>query len=403
MPIIIRVNGSSAGDGFLLAPDGGGTFLVPLNLSTNDGTTVNATIDATPNGAGITLPGGSISIGPAGMDIPIHATAVSNARGDTVFNVHVGGVTTTFALTGIKDPQVWFRGRFEARFATDEDWYNDPRGTWGFPNDGNNPLGHDHMGDPNYREGWTWALEGEPDFVPADSVASDEYKPVGRVVRFNNPVSLRSHVAPVVTTVNEIHGKLTDSSTQVFTSGDPVIGALVNLGPNTYLAANDPAQPMQTAPKETYDAGKEVMALFEFHIDGYFSGMSAALTDRPKSNAFTSPLPDADEKAAIGWVPLSTFKTQRLALLQADYNALSPADRTGTPAGRNLNRRIGHLTGAGGRIGTLSSGWDGKEEYSGQVSAGLSFQPQSSAVISYLAGYSGFAFFGRLFAFHSDE
>jgi hypothetical protein len=57
--IVIQVNGSAAGDGFLIAPDFGITFVVPLNLSTNDGSTVSATIDATPNGAGVTLPGGN--------------------------------------------------------------------------------------------------------------------------------------------------------------------------------------------------------------------------------------------------------------------------------------------------------------------------------------------------------
>ena len=58
--IVIQVNGSSAGDGFLIAPDNGITFSVPLNVRTNDGSTVSATIDATPNGAGVTLPGGSM-------------------------------------------------------------------------------------------------------------------------------------------------------------------------------------------------------------------------------------------------------------------------------------------------------------------------------------------------------
>jgi hypothetical protein len=50
--IVINVTGSSAGDGFLIAPDNGINFTVPVNLSTNDGTTLSATIDPTPNGAG---------------------------------------------------------------------------------------------------------------------------------------------------------------------------------------------------------------------------------------------------------------------------------------------------------------------------------------------------------------
>ena len=55
MGIVIRVNGSTASDGFLIAPDDGRSFSVPLNLSTDDGSTVNVTVDATPNGAVIRL------------------------------------------------------------------------------------------------------------------------------------------------------------------------------------------------------------------------------------------------------------------------------------------------------------------------------------------------------------
>jgi hypothetical protein len=53
--IVIQVNGSGAGDGFLIAPDNGTTFTVPLNVSTNDGSTVTATISASPNGAGTSV------------------------------------------------------------------------------------------------------------------------------------------------------------------------------------------------------------------------------------------------------------------------------------------------------------------------------------------------------------
>src|ERR1035438_4622275 len=104
--IVISVNGSSAGDGFLIAPDNGITFSVPLNLSTNDLSTQAATIDATPNGAGVTLPAVAISISPAGITIPIFATAVSAAQGDTVINVHLGAATPSFTLTAISSPEI---------------------------------------------------------------------------------------------------------------------------------------------------------------------------------------------------------------------------------------------------------------------------------------------------------
>ena len=396
--IVIQVNGSSAGDGFLIAPDSGRTFSVQLKLSTSDGTTVNATIDATPNKAGVMLPAGPVSIGPAVSMIPIQAAAQSASRGDTVINVRVGGAATSFKLTAIRNPEVWYRGRFEARFATDGDYYNNPRGT-----DGGTPGS-----DPGLGSGWTWALEGEPNFVPADNVPTTNDKPVGRVVRFNNPVALRPFVAPVSTAVIQIQGATT-TGTEVFTSGDPVIGAAVNLGPNTYLASNQPQNPADPAPAESTPPGFEAMALFECHIDGFFSGTSASPVDRPTASGFNSPL-DATEKAIPQFIDPSTgapttfldqatFEQRRLQKLQAAFNALSPADQTGTPGGRNLNARIKHLQ----TSTTLPAGWDGTEEYSGAVNAGVTFHPVQSSVLDYLKGYLTFNFYAKLFTFHNDE
>jgi hypothetical protein len=396
--IVIQVNGSSAGDGFLIAPEGGTTFAVSLGLSTSDGSTTQATIDATPNGAGVTLPAGPVTINPAGTTISIQAATQSAARGDTVINVRVGGATTSFNLTAISKPEVWFRGRFEARFATDGDYYNNRRGT-----DGGTPGN-----DPGEGPGWTWALEGEPDFVPADSVPTTIDKPVGRVVRFNNPAALRPFVAPVSTVVVEIHGATT-AKTEVFTAGDPIIGTAVNIGPNTYLAANEPQNPADPAPAETQPAGFEAMALFECHIDGIFSGTSASAGDRPIANGFNSPL-DAAEKAIAQFIDpatgapgtfldQATFEQRRLQVLQAAFNALSPADQTGTPAGRNLSTRISHLQ----QSTTLPAGWDGYEEYRGLVNANVTFPSVQPGVVDYLNAQAVFSFYAKLFTFHNDE
>jgi hypothetical protein len=426
--IVIQVNGSSAGDGFLIAPDNGINFTVPLNLSTDDGSTVSATIDATPNGGGVALPAGSISIGPSGVTIPIFATAVSGARGDTIINVNVGAVTTSFTLTAISNPVIGFRGRFEARFATDNDYYNNPRGTDGTGTDGSGIPPGGTMGSlavPGEGPGWTWALDGEPDFVPkgpvANSIPNPIDTPVGRVMRFNNPIALRTFAAPVATTVNEISGSTT-AGTEVFTAGDPVFGATVNLGPNTYLAANWPKSPSDPWPAEPPPdpmdptqpmniEGNEPMNLFEVHIDGFFSGKSATLADRPTASGFTSPL-DAAEKAipqfinpatatAQTFFDLATFNAGRLAQLQNAYQGLSPAAQAG-PVGQNLQTRINHINPSAAHP-TLATGWDGKEEYTGQVNDSVTFQPNTSSVVAYFAGYTAFTYFSKHFTFHSDE
>jgi hypothetical protein len=433
--IVIQVNGNSVGDGFLIAPDNGITFTVPLNLSTNDGSTVSATIDATPNGAGVTLPAGSISISPSGTVIQIFATAVSAARGDTTINVHVGGVTTSFSLTAISSPEIWFSGRFEVRFATDNDWYNDPKGTWGAGNDGTNPLGFGSEG-----PGYTFWLEGEPEFtptgvdssgVPLSVPTTTDKTGVGRVVRFNNPVAPRSHAAPVVTTVNGIRGTLSTSTQVYFTAGDPVIGAAVNVGPSTYLAQNwEPHSPPDPLPAESQAGGAtfEPMADFQFSIDGFFSGQPATDSDRPKSTGFTGAADDPNSPipTTTGLPAFAAFSTTRQAQLQADYNLLSAADQptltasgaivpgTGSAAGRNLVRRLQHLSSAtgtlpsfgsnDGRPGSDPTAWDGQEEYeNGQVNANITFTPNNSSVLAFFAGYTGFNYYNKLHNFHSDE
>lgn len=432
--IVIQVNGSTAGDGFLIAPDNGINFPVLLKISTNDGTTVSATIDVTPNGAGVSVPGGAMSIGPGGVNLQIFATAVSAVRGDTKINVHVGAATTSYTVTGIGIPQIWFRGRFEVRFATDNDWYNDPKGTWGAGNDGNNPLGFGGPPGP----GNTFWLEGEPLFAPtnpADSVPTTTDKTgIGRVLRFNNPVAPRSHAALVVTVVDGVRGTLSGANQVYFTSGDPVIGAPVNVGPNTYLAQNWQTSPADAAmgltPAEFQMNGNtnEPLALFEFHIDGFFSGKPATDADRPQSSGYLPRVDDPNSPIpTLAGIPdFLTFSSARQNQLQADYAGLSAADKptlnpdgsimpaTGTATGRNLVRRIQHLSAATGnppspgpnpgRPGSYEDAWEHQEEYvNGHVNDSITFQPNSSSVMSFLAGYTAFDYYSKLHTFHTDE
>jgi hypothetical protein len=77
--------------------------------------------------------------------------------------------------------------------------------------------------------------------------------------------------------------------------------------------------------------------------------------------------------------------SQRKQLLLTDYRNLPPAVRTGTPAGRNLATRIGHLGGAAPDVippttGTLPLGWSGKETYNGTVGASPPIIPGNSVV-----------------------
>ena len=386
MAIVIRVNGNGSGSGFLVAQDGTRTFPVPVGLKTNDGTTVTATLEVSPNNCGATLSATTVTVGPTEQDVSIFATVKSGAVGDTTLKAKVtGNPDVTFALTGIANPTLVFFGRAQARFPTNPDVYNDARGT----------------------SGLAIALPGEPDFVPADSVPTTIDKPVGRVVRFNNPVALRSHAEDrgvIAVTVTKIQGSV-GMTTAEFTAGDPVIGAKVDLGPNTYLAGNRPKKAADPAPAEDWADGFEPMGLFEFHVAGFFSGTSAVSADRPFSNGFIDPM-SGSELTAYGIPTLTAFESGRKTGLLADYNPMSAAEKAATP-GLNLSQRIAWLGGdtAASIPNQHKSSWGfrGKEEYGGSVNAQLNFTPSLSPTMLFLSGYGSLHFFAKLFSYHGDD
>src|SRR5262249_6607148 len=375
MAISIDVNGNRGKEGFLLAPYHAKEFPIPVGLKTTDGSTVKATLGVVaPAGVTVKLSKTSVSIGPKRTTIKITAASPSKKQGDIVFQLKVGGrVKASCILTSITNVMVRFRGRFQARFATDGDFFNEPRGT---------------------SNGWTFALEGEPDFVPAtNNVPTQSGMAVGRVVRFQNAVAPRPHVPPIGVKVTAVEGRV-GTKTLSFTAGDPVIGQLVSLGPSTYLAANEPIPP-GPQPFETYSPGLEPMENFEIHVGAMLSGQCASLNDRPKANGFFQLTPA--ELTKYGVVSLNTFSTQRKNLLLTDYHNLSPANRTGTVAGRNLATRIGHLGGSApdsipATTGTLPFGWSGKEVYNGDASSAIQITPGRSLVMVYFKLFTAFRF-----------
>ena len=393
MAISIIVNNSrSRGNvGFLIAPVGKKEFPMPVALKTDDGTTVNATLAVVaPAGVAVDLSQTSVSIGPKTTTVQITAKNRSKKAGDIALVVKVRStVKAKYVLTSISNVRLRFAGRFQARFATDNDFFNSPRGT---------------------SAGWQFALEGEPDFVPnTNNVPTQPGMAVGRVVRFQNPVPLRSHVAPIGVRVTAVEGHvgatILTNRLVSFPVGDPLIGDPVSLGPNTFLSANSPA-PAGPQPFEQFPPGLEPMENFELSIGARFSGKPATLGDRPKANGFFQLT--AAELTKYGVVALNTFASQRKTQLLADYHALSPADQTGTPAGRNLAVRIGHLGGSApdsipATNGTLGAGWSGKEVYNGNVNSTIQITPGNSIVMSCLKLASAFRYSGTLLNFHSDE
>ena len=253
---------------------------------------------------------------------------------------------------------------------------------------------------------------------------TDIDKPVGREIRFNNPaVPLRTHVLPIGVHVISIKGQV-GPSIEEFLVGDPIIGQQVDLGPHTYFAANEAQNPADPAPAETYLPGFEPLGLFEFHIADVLSGKSHNPKDRPSANGEINL--SAEEIAMYGIVDSTTFASTRKNTLLGDYRALSPADRIGTAAGRNLAKRIAHLGGSpqdgiqpvvpGVPVDIGNQGWTMKEEFRGLINDSLKIQPSIlsysagnnsppilSSVLSYFTGFNSLNFLGRFFNYHADE
>ena len=190
MTVMMSLGGSSAGDGFLVAPLDS-NYDAELALWTSSGTQ-SVTLQVSPNVAGLVFSTAAVSLSTTPTIVQVHSTLQSAARGDTTIQVldSASAVVASFAITSIKRPKVNFKGRFEARFATDGAPYT------------SNPK-YTAILDTVVPPGWTWGLEGEPDFAPGSQVPENLETAVGREIRLNNPVALRTHAPPVVSASRE--------------------------------------------------------------------------------------------------------------------------------------------------------------------------------------------------------
>jgi hypothetical protein len=439
MAVLMSLGGNAAGDGFLLNQLDS-TYDAELALWTDAGT-ANVTLQASPNPAGLVFSTtGPIALSTVPTIVTVHSTLQSASRGDTTIQVLDGAaVVASFTVTSIVDPVINFNGRFEARFATanaspfSNKMYTAAVDTIPFP------------------AGWTWGLEGEPDFVPAvGNVPTNlEMTGVGRVIRLNNPVALRSHADPVVTTVVSIAGQVStldpvtgNNIIETFTVGDPLIGQPVNFGPHTYFAGNRPAG--TASPEEIWSDAYEPLGLFEIRLGTsftppaiYFRGASQVgplgsgmtgldkHTRNPDSRPIADGLPDAPDEFDEFGLPhfVATFSDSRIDQLLADYgNPMLPEGTPGTPERRNVIRRIRHLLGSASpakvlavrtahpgpdgvpetsddvftpRVGTLTDfsptgiagWWAYKEDYTGKVDTDLHAWPGGSPGASSVVDY----------------
>jgi hypothetical protein len=203
---------------------------------------------------------------------------------------------------------VSFAGWFQSRFATDPDDFDDPRGA----------------------QGWTFALDGEPDF--------------DRIIRLENPTAPRSHGPNVGVGV-----------TGVTVGGQPapahpLMGASVVLrdGPR-FEGHNGDIAPDGSEP------------VFPFHLELSGGGVSIEIREwlqfadlmqpvsLPRFGRGVSRLTQAEFAALTGHANGSAYRAARLAALQADLPAAAPGD-----AWNNLQHRIAELGRGDIRVGALT-------------------------------------------------
>jgi hypothetical protein len=451
----MSLGGNAAGDGFLIAPLGT-TYDAEIALWTDAGT-ASVTLQASPNPASLVFStAGPISLSTTPTIVTVHSLLQSASRGDTTIQALVGAtVVASFTVTSIKHPVVNFNGRFQTRFATDSDLpYLNPIYT--------DTASHSATDDVvPLSQGYTFGLEGEPNFVPVTGTVPTklDMTGVGRNVRLNNPVALRSQAPPVASAVDSISGETT-IGTETFTAGDPLIGQPVNFGPDTYMAGNTDdvfTVPGNPAPEEYWQGGTEPLALFEIYIGAVFSPPAIYFTgasqigpfthkataynqrtrtpdSRPTATFYSLPDPSlppgVGDFAAIGLpTDLNTFATNRINNLLVEYAAL--------PSGpslqrRNLVRRISHLLGSldpfdpttpteitnvqakavapdvfSVRTGQGNNDYAALEQYAGKVDTALHAwpggSPGASSVVAYLTQFFSFDFEWDPFAFSADE
>jgi hypothetical protein len=421
MPLEVRLNGDADSEGFLLAPSGNVVFPVPLALRVTDGATLKVDISASPGGAGLAISPSSIEVGYEWQTVEIRALTPSLRRNDTAVHFHANGLLQeSIAVTVVTQPRLFFDGGFEVRFATNDDPYNHPRG---------NPDGTG--------TGWMWALEGEPDFVPKDSVPDHLEKPVGRVIRFHDPAVNRSFARPVGVFVRAVVG-LAGGTEETFTSGDPIIGLPVNLGPHSYFASNQPVSQADRdagrLPEEQHPDGFQPIANFECHIGKIFSGGSRVGPHAPGTTESRQPRdPDfrpfgqgldartEGERTRYPFPAPKAFEAARVDAILPEYVKLKANGQTGTLEFRNLQTRLAHLvrrlddpvreelltahsdTGLADLGFSPSFGWNNREVYRGLINDKLMIAGSMPGMTSYLARFDALHFLCVFFNFHTDD
>jgi hypothetical protein len=372
MSLQLEWNATSSTDVFLVA----GGPPSRLILRTLDGTSQTVAVSISgPMASQVQLSASSVTANPAGATIDVTATAASSSQGDILLEASVSGaVAGALTITAIQLPSLQFEGRFQCRLSTDPDGFNNP---WG-----------------QFSSFGMYAVEGPNPAHPAEP-------PLDRIIRFQNPVALRSLCPAVGVFVRRVRGTLANGTLVSFASGDPVIGLPVELGPQCVFDAQDGvfAQP-----------GFEPISDFSIRIGNVFSGASEPALPRPNPAApppSNAPYADgvlrADMVSALrpadfgypdaNWTARASRIVSEKAMALGGQVAATPDEVA------IRNRRITeHGTNAGGIQFALRL----IERYRGIVDQNLSLSSTASPVLADWASRAQFPFYAEFLDFDTD-
>jgi hypothetical protein len=379
-PLDVQLNGAGSGEGLVIVSSAARPLPATLTLRTTDGS--GGEVMCRPSqasAASLSVSPGTVYVSGTPVAVHVLASAASASPNDLAVEVVAGpDVVARLDLTALEAPAVRFSGRFQCRLATD----GDP-----FPHEWGTDLSFFRM----------YAVQGASPLDPA--VPTDE-PPLDRIIRFQDVVGQRPFCGPIGVTITAIEADV-GGAQQRFTTGDPLLGLPVRLGPQSRFEEQDGAFAASTF---------QPIADFRIEVGSVLAGASAPAVPRPSGNdppGSTAPYADgAFSLDAVGpWTPAdfgypeATWQdhaqavvTNKLAQLQAE----EPADAR---AARIRARRIQeHANSAGGLRAALTP----VQRFTGLVDQEVVLAPDAVGALAYLASLPSIQFFAEFFEFDTD-
>jgi hypothetical protein len=248
-PLDIQLNGAASGEGFVIVSSEAAPLSATLTLRTTDGSEGDVTCRTAPGGATLAISPTTVHLSGQPAAVQVTASAASGARNDTTVEVVQGDdVLAQFTLTAIERPLLAFRGRFQCRLATDPDpWFH----LWGAES--------------------SFGMYAVQSFDPLNPNREPDEPPLDCIIRFQDTVALRTFCDPIGVTTTQIEAEV-GGARVAFTTGDPMIGLPVRLGPNCKFDGRN-----GTFARD----GFEPISDFRLSVEPVFAGRSAPAVRRP--------------------------------------------------------------------------------------------------------------------------